>query len=238
FTADGRELFGSSCSRWQVAPATNFAAPPRLKRLAFRDLDDSTQVCLSSNFVVLTSLKGSQVVKQNEIESATDRWMPTSYGVSSASSDGRWLGIFRAFGSSLNIYRLPGLEHVAKLTHPAGISSFEFSPRTGEVAIYSSRAGVEFWSTATWQRTRALTNFIKVMFTTEGRGWWLTQDSRNAGLYDPDTLHELLPLPSGASPLSLSGDGRYLAVSVDARRLQLWDVTEVQKQLRDLGLGW
>jgi hypothetical protein len=114
----------------------------------------------------------------------------------------------------------------------------QFSPGGEEVAICSSRAGVEFWSTATWQRTRALTNFIRVMFAADGRGWWLTKDSRNGGLYEPETLRELLPLPPGALPLALSGDGRYLAVSVDARRLQLWDLSEVQKQLRDLGLGW
>jgi hypothetical protein len=29
-----------------------------------------------------------------------------------------------------------------------------------------------------------------------------------------------------------------LAVSVDARRLQVWDLVEVRKQLLDLGLEW
>jgi WD40 repeat protein/predicted Ser/Thr protein kinase len=238
FTSDGRELFASSCFRWQITPATNRAAPPRVERLPFRNADDSTSLCLSSNSVVLTSPKGSQVLSRQEIESGTDRWMPTIDGIKSASPDGRLLGIYRAFGSSLYIYRLPGLERVAKLTHPAAISSFEFSPVTDEVAIGSSRAGVEFWSTTKWQRTRALTNFTKVMIAPDGRGWWLTKDFRNAGLYESGTLRELLPLPPGTLPLAVSMDGRYLAVSVDARRLQVWDLREVRNHFRDLGVDW
>jgi len=39
-------------------------------------------------------------------------------------------------------------------------------------------------------------------------------------------------------PLAISPDGRRLAVSVDARRLQLWDLTEAQNQLRELGMDW
>jgi serine/threonine protein kinase/WD40 repeat protein len=237
FTPDGRELFASSSFRWHIAPATNRAAP-RVERLPFRKFDDSTSLCLSSNSFVLTSPKGSQVLGPQEIESGTNRWIPTIDGIKSVSPDGHWLGIFRAFGSSLYIYRLPALERVAKLTHPAAIGFVQFSPRTDEVAICSSRAGVEFWSTTTWKRTRALTNFTRIMIAPDGRGWWLTKDVRNAGLYEPETLRELLPLPPGTLPLAISMDGGSVAASVDARRLQLWDLNKVRDQLRALGLDW
>jgi hypothetical protein len=39
-------------------------------------------------------------------------------------------------------------------------------------------------------------------------------------------------------PLALSQNGRYLAASLDARYLQVWDLTEVRQQLRELGLDW
>jgi hypothetical protein len=39
-------------------------------------------------------------------------------------------------------------------------------------------------------------------------------------------------------PMALSSDGRFLAVNVDSRKLQVWDVTEVRRQLRGLGLDW
>jgi hypothetical protein len=67
---------------------------------------------------------------------------------------------------------------------------------------------------------------------------WLTQQFRAGGLHDARTLELLMPLPIGTYPLAVSPDGRHLAVSVDLRRLQVWDVTEVRRQLRSLGLDW
>jgi len=48
----------------------------------------------------------------------------------------------------------------------------------------------------------------------------------------------LLLLPQGMLPLALSPDGRQLAVSVDARRLEVWEMSQVRSQLRRLGLEW
>jgi hypothetical protein len=70
------------------------------------------------------------------------------------------------------------------------------------------------------------------------REFWVTHDSSRAGLYDTRTIEPLLPLPKGMLPLALSPDGRHLAVSVDARRLQLWDLSEIREQLRAFGLDW
>ena len=133
---------------------------------------------------------------------------------------------------------MPGLERVAKLTHPAMFGDFQFSPSGNEVAIASSRAGVEFWSTTDWERTRLLTNFNRVRYTPDARGLWLSKDVRNAGLYDARTLEPLLSLATGMLPLALSSDGNDLAVSIDERRLQLWDLAALREQLRELGLDW
>ena len=88
---------------------------------------------------------------------------------SGLSDDGRWLGVYRPFGVSLYVYRLPGLAQVAQLTHPASLGDFQFSPLGDEVAITSSRVGAEFWNTTTWERTRSLTNFIRVLYTPDAR---------------------------------------------------------------------
>jgi hypothetical protein len=99
--------------------------------------------------------------------------------------------------------------------------------------------GVELWSTDTWERTRALTNFTRpFLYAPDGRGLWLTKDLREAGLYDARTLGPRLLLPPGMLPLAVSADGRYLAVSVEAQRLQVWDLAELRKQFRELGLDW
>jgi len=187
---------------------------------------------------VMVSSKGSQLLAREEIEAGADRWAPTSGGISGVSSDGRWLGIYRPFSTSLYIYGLPGLERAAKLTHPAIFGDFQFSPKGDEVAITSSRAGVEFWNTTTWERTRFLTNFSRLLYTPDGRALFLTKDHRTAGLYDARTLEPLLLLPTGMLPLALSADGQHLAVSVDARRLQLWDLVALRAQFQELGLDW
>jgi hypothetical protein len=187
---------------------------------------------------VITSSKGSQILGPEEIATGSGRWAPTSPGINGVSPDGRWLGIFRPFGTSLYVYRLPDLEQVAKLTQPIG--DFQFSPLGNEVAITSSRAGSlsAFWNTTTWERTRALTNFIRVLYTPDARTLWLTKDQRNAGLYDARTLEPLLLLPTGVLPLALSADAQRLAVSVDAQRLQMWDLAQVRTRLSELGLDW
>jgi WD40 repeat protein len=106
-----------------------------------------------------------------------------------------------------------------------------------ELAI-NSPAGVRIWNTETWQLARDLTNFIGCLFMPDGQTFWLTSDFRTAGLYNYRTLELLLPLPTGTLPLAVSRDGRYLAASLDARHLQVWDLADVRERLRQLGLDW
>jgi hypothetical protein len=112
-----------------------------------------------------------------------------------------------------------------------------FSPLGDEVAV-GSRDAVEFWSTSSWQRTGTVTNFWDIVYGRDGRGLWLIRDFRQAALHDARTLEELLPLPTGTLPLAVSPDGRYVAASVDARRLQVWDLVELREHFRELGLNW
>jgi WD40 repeat protein len=159
-------------------------------------------------------------------------------GLNGASPDGRWLAMFRSFTPHLIVHRLPDLERVAILTNGANIHSFEFSPAGDELAVSCRVGGVEFWSTTTWQRTRMATNLNHQSYSADGRTMWLTQQYRAGGLYDARTLKLLMPLPLGTYPLAVSPDNRYLAVSVDLRRLQVWDLVEVRRQLAEFGLDW
>jgi len=247
FTPDSRELFGSRGNqddaagfRWRLTPATNPAAPPELTRLPFLTPKGFTFFDMVSNSIVMTGSKGSQILTPEEIENGSERWAPTIPGVNGISPDGRWLGIHRPFSAVLYVYRLPDLEQVAKLTHPVSFGYFQFSPQGDEVAITSSRDErlATFWNTTTWERTRTLTNFSRVLYTPDARALWLINNQRNAGLYDARTLEPLLLLPTGMLPLALSADGQRVAVSVDAQRLQLWDMAELRLRLRELGLDW
>jgi hypothetical protein len=137
----------------------------------------------------------------------------------------------------LKIYQLPAFEPVAELTNRAVIRAFVFSPQGDELAV-STRSGLQLWSTKTWKCTQELPDFRGILYASDGRALWLTKDYRTAGLFDARTLQPLLPLPAGMLPLALSSDGRFLAVNVDSRKLQVWDVTEVRRQLGSLGLDW
>jgi WD40 repeat protein len=134
------------------------------------------------------------------------------------------------------------MEPVAMLTNQAPIAGFSFSPLGDEIGV-GSRGYVEFWSTSSWERTRAATNFLGLMdvgmlYQPDGRTAWFSKDYRTAGLYDVRTLELIFSLPTGMLPMALSPDGRQLAVSVDAQRLQIWDLAIVRKHFRELGLDW
>jgi WD40 repeat protein len=247
WTSDASELFASStrtdnCYRWRVRPTTNAFTAPVLERLKIYRPGGFTSLCVKSNLVAWTGNQGSQVAGIEQAESGGNTWVQTRAGINGFSPDGRWLAVYAGFSPSLYIYRLPELEPVVKLTNQGRISGFSFSPSGEELAVVS-RGHVELWSTTDWQRTRVATNFIGLsylgtLFHPDGQSMWLAKNLRTAALYDAQTFEPLLPLPMGMFPLNLSPDGRQLVVSVDARRLQVWDLVQVRKRLRQFGLDW
>lgn len=240
YFSSANELFTSretNSFRWRVSGGTKASAPPILERLPLPNATGVTTLCPVSNAVIMTSSQGSCLVSLDRSTVAETSWAATSNGVNAVSPDGRWLGIFAPYTSILHVYRLPGLETVAHLTNENNVLKFKFSPRGDEVAVVA-RGQVEFWSTATWQRTRVLTNFMGLLYASAQQGWWLTSDYRSAGLYSSRTQEPLLPLPTGMLPLAVSPDGRYLATSVDGRKLQVWDLAEVRGNFRQLGIDW
>jgi WD40 repeat protein/predicted Ser/Thr protein kinase len=237
--APNGELFADQrgrCFRFRVTPGTNGAAP-ELERLGMASPAGFVSLCLVSNGVVLTGSSGSRLAAFDQLAEDSAPWKRTVDGLNGASPDGQWLGMFRSYTPHLYIHRLPGLERVAKLTNDANISRFEFSPLNDEVAVSSRAAGITFWSTATWQRTRHLTNFTDLRYSPDGRTFWLST-VRTTALHDARTLEPLLPLPTGTLPLAFSADGRYLAASVDSRRMQVWDLAAVRNQLRAINMDW
>lgn len=155
FTPDGRELFGSRNKdgdyerfRWRIAPATKDGGPPQLERLSLHKPAGFAFLSLRSNSVVMASTNGTQLLAPEEVETGKEDWTRSYPGFNGVSRDGRWLGIFRPYTPSLYIHRLPGLERIAKLTHPANIGFFEFPPLSEEVALQSGK-GVGLWRTTT-----------------------------------------------------------------------------------------
>ncbi|HEY2574001.1 MAG TPA: WD40 repeat domain-containing protein, partial [Verrucomicrobiaceae bacterium] len=239
FAANG-ELFVNprgDLSRWRVSPGTNTASPLQLGRLDLPKPAGLFSLCLVSNGVVFTGTNGSQTAAFDQIGRGDARWSPSIPGLNGASPDEQWLAMFRPYGLELHVHRLADFALVAVLTNQARIRQFEFSPLGDEVAV-ACRKGVEFWSTTTWQRTRHLTNFNGILYSSDARTLWLSTDYSASGLYDAPTTEPLLPLPPNTIPLALSPDGRYLAARVNSRHMQVWDLEEARRQLASVGLDW
>jgi len=239
FAANG-ELFADylgGAFRWQVLPATNALSAIELLPRKLALPTEFRSLAIVSNAVVLTGVRGSVVTEVGESDKVAGNLRPTEWGYNGISPDGRWFAVFRPYTPHLFIHSLPELKRVAILTNASNVGSFQFSPSGSELAV-PCRSGVEFWNTATWQRTRAVTNLNNQLYSADGRTMWLTQEYRAGGLYDARTLELLLPLPIGTYPLAVSPDGRRLAVSMNLRRLQVWDLAEVRQQLAKLGLSW
>lgn len=243
WTDDANELYGSSRSqaayRWGITSGRT-GSPLGIEPLRLAVPEGFVSLNLASNRVVWTTTHGGRISALGGIPAGNDTWADTIQGTSGVSPDREWLGVFRPYGTVLHVYRLPDLKPVALLTNPAPIAGFCFSPSGGEVGI-GSRGHVQFWSTISWERLRASTNFIGlsdvgVIFQPDGRTVWLARDSRTAGLFDSQTFQPILFLPTGMLPLALSRDGRQLAVSVDAQRLDVWDLDSVRAVFQQLGL--
>ncbi len=240
FAPGGDEILASGndgCFRWRITGETNVWLPPRIERLSVQQAPELTSLCVASNQVVFTGVQGSQLRSAGRVDIAASKWSPTSPGVSRASPDGRWLTVYQPFTPWLWVYELPSLEPVATLTNKANIRDVEFNPRTAELAV-ASMEGIEMWSTITWAKTREMAKFMGVVLAPDGRSLWLTSDYRTSGLYDALTLELLLPLPTGTLPLAVSPDGNRIAVSVDARRVQVWELSELRERFREIGIDW
>jgi WD40 repeat protein len=223
--------------RWKLTPATNAAEAPGLIELPMPADQGVSSICVVSNSLALTGQQGSRLAPLDDAGANPPKWLQTASGLNSASADGRWLAIFAPFSKVVQIYRLPGFECAASLTNQDSIGGVTFSPSSDEVAV-GSPTRVEIWSTATWQRTREIVNFMRLLYAPREKAWWLTTDFRSGGLYDARSQTPLLPLPTGMLPAAASADERLLAVTVDGQHLQVWDLAEIRRQFRDLGVDW
>jgi hypothetical protein len=240
FPQEGYELYAcrdEACFRYQLVSSAVARNPPELRRLEFPVPEGFTSFCLASNRAILTTLTGSRSMDLASPVNLQLPKIPTVSGINRCSPDGRWLGIYSPYSPILRVYDLAHSKPAAELRNGASIGEFEFSPDGAELVV-ASRDSLDFWQTSTWEHTRRITNFMGILYQNQEGPWWMLQDFQHAGLYEARTLRPLLPLPPGMLPLALSPDGALLAVSVDARRVQVWNLKELRAQLRGLGIDF
>jgi hypothetical protein len=240
FCADSTELLAFNDlgrGRWQIEAGDDSNSPPELKPLPF----PTTNRVYSAHYVrdklLLGDTDGVLMIPQlgrGDIQRGADF---LGYTVADVARNGAWLAARKQ--AVVIICRVEPFEIVANVAGGIDLFAHAFTPANDELVV-ANRAGLIFFETNRWEPRRRLAvpldRNARMIFTPDGRGLWLARDARNAALHDLRTLEEILPLPGNVMPLAISTDGRYLAVEVDARRLQVWDTAEIRKKLRDLGL--
>jgi len=248
FSPDGSELFAvdgrfgdARLKAWHLTSASNPAAPPRLTPLSIAAPPGLYSAAQAGDTLALAGAGGLRLVARTNLGSGAARVLSIPAEVASASPDGRWLAITYSYSPLVTVYRLPGMEELARLETSNLVGGVWFSP-TGDELTIINRGGVEQWDTATWRPKRRLPGSpvadSYVLYAPDGCGLWRVTSLRDTAYCDRETWEPILPLPANVVPLALSSDGRQLAVSVDDQRVQIWDLPKLRSHLRELGLDW
>jgi hypothetical protein len=260
FSPDSSELFAYNIerlARWRLQAGAN--SLPRLEMLATPETDRVRSAQFVGQSLVLAANGGVLVFPGTDtsrpafagpepVDSASNAgpsaWPGPEFirlgsAHASVSADGKWLVATKS--DSLWYYSSDPWSKRGAIPVDSEILDHAFVPGDGELAI-ATASGLTFVDTRDWKPQRrlpvALDRRARVLFAPDGRTFWLAHDLRTAALYDMRTFAPLLPLAPGVLPLAVSADGRQLLVSLDSRRLQLWDWTILRRELAELGLGW
>jgi WD40 repeat protein len=239
FAPDSSELFAfweKELAHWRIEPGDD-ASSPRLTRLPVPSVGRVYSGQFFGDEVILGTHAGVLFCSRADITGGTLNTESIGRTACVTSPDGQRLAI--AKGGWMQFFQRQPWKGCGLADFGSRVLFHAFTPRGDELAVATAK-GVSFLETNRWtiQRTlpAALVGNARLLFTPDGRSFWLALDARSAALYDLETLRVTLPLPDNVRPVALSADGRHLAVEVDARRLQVWDTREIQRRLRELGL--
>ncbi|MCI0744063.1 MAG: WD40 repeat domain-containing protein [Verrucomicrobia subdivision 3 bacterium] len=195
----------------------------------------------SGDSLVLGTSWGIVLLSPNEIVSGPGTLEETGFSPGQVSPDGRWISIRKRGPHRVTICRLKPWKEMRSVPMDADVVAEAFTPRNDELAI-GTHTSVTFLDTNRWEVQRrfpvSLDRNARMIFSPDNDTFWLIHDVRTAALHDTRTFETLLPLASGTIPIAVSPDGHQLVVSVDGDHLQLWDLPEMRKQLREFGLDW
>jgi hypothetical protein len=242
FSPDNAELFAfwnDGFSRWQIGPDGD--ALPKLTALPLFKPSRIYSAGFAGKMLMLGLPEGAMPVPVEKISTGRGQLFNVGYAEGEISPNGTWVALRKASQGYVAVYTVNPWSSLTLVKCDAHVVAVAFTPRSDELAI-ATYASVTFVDTGTWKEQRrfpvSLDRNARLIFPPDGASFWLVHNARTAVLRDTQTLEALLPLPAGHIPLAVSPDGHHLAVSVDARRVQVWDLVEVRRNLKELGLGW
>jgi WD40 repeat protein len=245
FTPDASELvffWREGIMRWGISPGREANAPPQVSPLPIYNPGGLFRhVGFSRDKLVISTLRGPLLVAWAAIESGPGELIPIANSRGTVSPNGLWMAFQNRVPPGYQFYGLDPWLEGRSVRFDTEVLTETFTPRCDELAV-ATHTGVTFLDTNRWEMQRRFPALLdrnsKIIFMPDGKAFWLVYDARTAALHDSRTFETLLPLPTGILPLAASPDGRHLAVSVEARRVQVWDLAEVRKGFRELGVFW
>jgi len=244
FSSDSSELlffWREGITRWRMAPGGEPGVAPEVTSLPIYNPGPLLSVGFSGDNLVFGTTEGVVLVSRANIASGPGERHILGGARGKISPNGLWVAVPKWIPPRQLVCRLNPWQDIMFLEVDADPLAESFTPRSDELAI-ATYTSVTFLDTNLWKPQRRFTVSLdrnaQIIFMPDGKAFWLVHDARNAALHDTHTFETLARLPPGTIPLAVSADGRHLAVSVDARRVQVWDLEEAGSQLRGLGLSW
>jgi len=164
------------------------------------------------------------------------------------SPDGKWLFTATWSWHEINVYDVAERKHVKTLAAKSGSAMIAVSPNGQLLAASMKLLPQQVWKIGRWEELTTLerpqpeTWPGAVAFSPSGHLLAITNDRFSARILETDRFADGVTLPSSRQQQSLkrlafSPDETQLAV-VFKQDVEVWDLDEVQRQLKALDLDW
>jgi WD40 repeat protein len=244
FAPDQPELlafWNDGFARWHIEPGADAAMPPTLNPLPLYKPARIYSAGFVANTLLLGLSDGAMFVPPERMATGPGELFDIGVAQGQISPNGAWVAFRKREPHREEVYRPVPWKDWRFIPSDGEVLAEAFTPQSDALAV-ATYTSLTFIETNRWQPQRSfpvsLDRNARLIFSPNGRTFWLVRDARTAALHDSLTFRTLLPLPPGTIPIVLTPDGRHLVVSVEGRRLRLWDLNEVRARLRSLGLDW
>lgn len=231
--------------RWKFIPALESNSPPHLKVLPSfitpRGRVDAFHWLMRERSALLADADGLRLMPFTNAPASVNAGVKAAIFHHALSRDEQWFATVPQQGSVVRIFHLPELTTEGSLTNGAPVRALAFAPDGSTLAVLTGTS-LNLWDLAsgriTLSRPAEAGRFANLQYASDGHFLMVVESIRSGALLDARTLEPLLPLPTWTHPLAMSTDSRYLAVDVESRRVQLWELPDVRARLRGLGVDW